>query len=121
MTRSVAVVERELSEAREESIAIGRKVRRLQDELAEARLAEAQANPHPWLGKKVKQVRPTSSWRKGAGTKTVRGTLQIYGKGNYYRGGESVSTGDLVVVTASGNTAYRFAARESEQPWELDE
>lgn len=121
MTRSVVVVERELRQAREESIAIGRKVRRLQDELAEARVAEATSNPHPWLGKKVKQVRPTSSWRKGAGTKTVRGTLKVYGPREYYRGGDAISTGDLIVVTSSGQSAYRFATREGEQPWELDE
>lgn len=126
MTRSVAVVERELSQAREESIAIGRKVRRLQDELSEARIAEMEANPHPWLGKKVKQERPTHSWRKGAGTKTVRGTLRIYGERQYYRGracgrDRGISTGDLIVVTKSGATAYRFAVREGEHPWELDE
>lgn len=119
--RNSNTIAAELQQKRDESRMLGRTIRTLEDELEEAKVNEAKADPHPWLGKKVKQVRPASNWRKGAGTKTVRGVLEIYGPGKYYRGGDSIQRGDLIVVTSSGLSAYRFNTRDGEQPWELDE
>jgi hypothetical protein len=118
--RKVSDIQRDLDTNREESITLGRVRRRLEDELKEARLAEAAANPHPWLGKKVQKAVPASSWRKGAGTKTIRGTLEVKQPGKYYRG-NSADVGELIVVTDSGLTAYNFEPRrgEDQSPWEL--
>jgi hypothetical protein len=121
MTRSIAHIQADLASNREESIRLGREQRRLQDELKQAKIAEQDTNPHPWLGKKVKRGKPTHSWKKGATTKTIRGTLKVYREREFYRGGDPIQTGDLIVVTDSGLTAYRFETREGEQPWELDE
>jgi len=118
--RTIAQIQADLDANREENITLGRKRRQLEDELKAARLADAEANPHPWLGKKVKRDVPTSSWKKGAGTKTIRGTLQVKQAGKYYRG-NSADVGELIVVTDSGLTAYNFNPRrgEDQTPWEL--
>jgi hypothetical protein len=120
MTRSIAVVELELANKREEQRTISRQIRTLEDELKDARLAEATANPHPWIGKKLRREAPASSYRRGAGTKIVRGTLQVKQPGKYYRG-SAASVGELIVVTSSGLTAYPFDVRQDDRPWELDQ
>jgi hypothetical protein len=118
MTRSVAAVELALANKREEHRNISREIRTLEDELKEARLADAAANPHPWIGKKVQRKVLASSYRRGAGTKIIRGTLQVKQQGKYYRG-NAAGVGELIVVTDSGLTAYEFPARSGETQWEL--
>lgn len=118
MPRSVATIERELEQNREQSIALSRTRRRLEDELKEAKLAHANANPHPWLGKKLKRGPFTTGYRNKLTTQ--RGVLKVKQDREYFRGC-SASTGDLIVVTSSGLTAYHFATREGDAPWELDQ
>jgi hypothetical protein len=120
MTRSVAAVELDLANKREENRNIAHQIRRLEDELKDARLAEAAANPHPWLGKKLKREVPASSYgRNRHSTKTIRGTLEVKQPGKYYRG-NAAGVGELIVVTDSGLTAYNFPARAGEfGEWEL--
>jgi hypothetical protein len=120
LPRSVAVVQGALDIKREEYRQISRTIRQLEEELQEARLAEAEANPHPWLGKKLKREVPASSYgRNRHSTKTIRGTLQVKQPGKYYRG-SAAGIGELIVVTDSGLTAYSFPARSNESgEWEL--
>lgn len=120
MTRSVADILADLEANRQESITLGRAKHRLDEELKEARLADAAANPHPWLGKKLKRVVPASGYgRNRHSTKTIQGTLEVKQAGKYYRG-NAAGVGELIVVTASGLTAYNFPARANEYgEWEL--
>lgn len=94
-------------------------------ELREAKVAFAEANPHPWLGKAVKrQVRHGYS----GGTKTRRGTVAMFDPSKH-RGLRELSAepGEPIVVTASGQTAWSLnqhkrwsAVKPPETDWELD-
>lgn len=108
---------------------LSEKIGQLTDELRQAILAEKPA--HPWLGKKVKQLH-TGGFRRKATTR--RGTLKVYDPAEQrsYRYLWHPDVGDLIVVTDSGQSAYRFytpeeierigsIGRSKEQPWELDE
>lgn len=117
--RLIADIEKDIADCRDEAIALRRKSNRLDNELEEARLADAAANPHPWLGKKVAR-KARRGYRRGGTEQTLRGTLMVKQAGKYYRG-SAVNVGQLVVVTESGLTAYDFDVRSGESPWELDQ
>lgn len=115
MTRTVAAVQADMDAAREQSREIGRRLRRLEDEMKEAKLADAAANPHPWLDKKVQRA-VRHGWRNN--TRTQKGVVRVKQPGEYFRGCGS-TVGSLIVVTDSGKTAYEFPARSGEAQWEL--
>jgi hypothetical protein len=115
MHRPIPDIERDIQAAREEETAASLKRRRLDDELKEARLADAEANPHPWLGKKITRKVPHSYRRDDLVSQ--HGTLKVLKKREYFRGC-SARTGELVVVSASGKSAHRFDGLK-DHPWEL--
>lgn len=79
----------------------------------EAVLAEARAEGHPWLGKKVK--RTVAHWR---GERTTTGTVKLCEEARYgYQRGHSPSRGEFFVESDSGKTAYDLSSGK----WELAE
>jgi hypothetical protein len=76
-------------------------------------LAEARAEGHPWLGKKVK--RTVHHWR---GERTTTGTVKLCEEARYgYQRGHSPSRGEFFVESDSGKTAYDLSSGK----WELVE
>lgn len=96
-------------------------------ELDAARLAYSEANPHPWIGKKVKR---DERYGYGFGNvRTIRGTVQVWSRHRFTRtrglsrsyGG--AKEGELVVISATGKSGWKFdvgTLGRNETAWELD-
>lgn len=125
MTRTSKEIIAELTEAKAELRSVERRVGSLETERDSALLAESLANPHPWLGKKVRRLTPG---RYGRADRTNRGTVVAYNPAEH-RHLRSLSTwgmtpGDMIVVHDGGVTGWNFEPRWSgskEPRWELDE
>lgn len=78
--------------------------------VAVARLAHAEANPHPWIGRKVKKT--VKVWPNK--TRVQQGTVTLMNAdyGGYRN--HTPQSGELFVKTAGGATAYKF-----DDAWEL--
>lgn len=104
-------------EARDQREAVAREIDQL-------RLSLAQAEPHPWLGKKVKRL-----MRHGFGAKCIErvGTVAIYDGATHRRllGGYDYycKTGNLIVLSLTGKSLWPFhvTPRLNETKWELAE
>jgi DNA-binding transcriptional MerR regulator len=127
--RSSAAIQADIERLKERRDNLTEKITGLNEELRQAILSEKPV--HPWLGKKVKQLHVGGFRRK---SQMRRGTLTVYdpAKQRSYRYLYRPDVGDLIVVTDSGQSAYRFytpeeierigtIGRSKEQPWELDE
>jgi len=81
-----------------------------------ARVAHATANPHPWLGRKVKRSAKRSSYSNGLTTQ--RGIVKMRGINQYNNWrNHTPAMGETFVETMGGATAYKF---EGDDRWELD-
>lgn len=107
-----------------------REAARLKDrELDAAKLAFAQANPHPWVGKKVQRVEGFGYRGK---TRTKRGVVAIYDPSKHrglrglsyarLRPGEAfVLIGAQSGAKIDGHRNYRGELHPGETDWELAE
>lgn len=121
--RSIATIVAELEAAEHDRREANNRASRLTKELDAARVAEAEATPHEWLGKKV-QRQARHGYRHQ--TITRSGTLTVFdpAKHGRLRNLWRTKAGELIVVSASGLTGYGFELSEYEAkapatPWEL--
>jgi hypothetical protein len=97
-------------------------------ELEKAMLAFATANPHPWVGKRVKRVEGIGYF--GRQTRTIRGTVETWSRAKFghLRGRKSfhppLKEGETVVVSHTRKTVWKFeglSLRQHETAWEIEE
>lgn len=117
MTRPLAEVEQELDDTRERVKLLNARVRELMSERDRAKVA--QAEPHPWTGRKVKR------WVKAyrfSDKRTQRGVVVQAGATiPYGPKGHRPEPGECYVQSPSGHTRYPFASGGGYSgPWELD-
>lgn len=105
--RTSKEVAQELGAVMDEVQVLQDRARALNAELSEARLAEAAASPHEWLGKKVERDQP-----RGYRGRTVvqRGVVTLYDPKQHSNllGLYSIQAGAAFVISASGRTGYRL-------------
>lgn len=117
-------IEQEIGELRE-------RLRGKLKEITEARISYAAANPHPWLGKKVRRTE-TYGYDRPRRTRVKRGIVALY-EPALHKGCRELSTfkapkpGDPIVligtrsaVTLTQHRYYDGTLREGETDWELE-
>jgi hypothetical protein len=125
MSRPIEDIQVDLNEVKAELIRLGERKCALEEELRLRREEDARAEPHPWLGKKVKyedrqRIRAYGGYRTvGQRTVTFRGTVVIFTeemRRQRINGLGYSKVGDFVVISNTGKKGWTL-----HQGWQLDE
>lgn len=124
-TRPVEDVEVDIKEAESRIQMWTSRLIELKQELAARRVADAEAAPHPWLGKRVKRsdrqrITGWSGRTTGYRDVTFRGIVAIRSEEHRFLSGAGYhKPGDTIVLSLTGKKI--FSSLHDRSGWELDE